>query len=60
LEFGLAEQKGFAKEVKVWIWLVWLKESKRQKLNGFDIIAENKDIAVIPDENFGILLRICN
>jgi hypothetical protein len=35
-----------------------VEELKRQKLNSFDIIAEDEHIYAIPDENFGLVLGI--
>jgi hypothetical protein len=58
LGFGLAEQKSFAKEVESMDLKSLVEELKRQKMNSFDIIAEDEHIYAIPDENFGIVLGV--
>jgi len=35
-----------------------VEELKRQKMNSFDIIAEDEHIYAIPDESFGLVLGI--
>jgi len=37
-----------------------VEELKRQKLNSFDIIAEDEHIYAIPDENYGLVLGVYN
>ena len=56
----LAEQKGSAKGVETMDLVSLVEELKRQKLNSFDIIAEDDDMAVFPNEDLGILVGVCN
>jgi hypothetical protein len=57
LGFGLAEQS-FAEGVESMDLVSLVEELKRQKLNSFDIIAEDEHIYAIPDENYGLVLGV--
>jgi hypothetical protein len=50
--------KSFAKEVESMNLVDLVEELKRQKLNSFDIVAEDNEIYVIAHEDFGLMLGV--